>query len=123
MYFIIYLNYNNIVNYLIILSGFSFILYGLTILSTDHMKLEFERYQLSQFRVLTGLLELLGGIGCLIGFLYPSILFLASGGLSLLMFLGLFVRLKVGDPFYQTIPAFILMLINLKISYSSYFDI
>ena len=75
--------------YLIILSSFAFIFYGVLVLSTDHMGNEFERYKLSKFRIITGVLELLGGVGSLVGILYSPILLLSSFGLSMLMFLGI----------------------------------
>ncbi len=82
------------------------------VLSTDHMVEEFERYGLGPFRTLTGLLELLGGLGSLIGILFPILLTLSSLGLSVLMLLGMGVRIKVRDPWYEIIPAFLLMLVN-----------
>lgn len=105
---------------LIFISAISFIFYGLLCLLTDHMKAEFSRYGLSQFRELTGVLELVGGIGLLVGKYYsPSILILSSAGLSLLMFLGVIVRLKTKDPILQIIPAFVLMLVNIQILISA----
>lgn len=105
---------------LIIMSASIFIFYGLLCLLTGHMKLEFKRYGLSQFRTLTGVLELLGGIGLVVGhYVYEPILILSSAGLSLLMLLGTIVRLKTKDPLLEILPAFGLMLINLKILLSS----
>lgn len=79
------------------------------------MKTEFKRYGLSRFRMLTGILELLGGLGLLLGQYSPLLLLVSSSGLSLLMFLGLIVRIKTKDSLIQTLPALILMIINLKI--------
>lgn len=103
---------------LILLLAFIFISYGLLCLLTDHMKVEFQRYGLSRFRKLTGALELLGGAGLLVGLTYNPILMLSSSGLALLMFLGVLVRLRTKDPLIQILPAFILMLISLKILFS-----
>ena len=100
---------------LILLSAMTFIFYGLLCLLTDHMKKEFVRYGLSRFRTLTGVLELLGGAGLIIGHSYYPLLLLSASGLSLLMFLGVIVRLKTKDPLIEILPAFLLMLINLKI--------
>ncbi len=83
------------------------------------MKIEFERYGLSRFRSLVGVLEILGGVALLVGFFYPLILSLASAALSVLMLLGLRARLKVGDTFPALIPAFVLMLLNLWLSVES----
>lgn len=102
---------------LIFLTGITFIIYGFLCLSTDHMKIEFHRYGLSQFRTLTGALELLGGIGLIVGSFYAPILYLSSTGLALLMFLGVLIRLKTKDPFIEIVPAFVLMIVNLIILY------
>lgn len=98
--------------YLILISSILFLGYGCLVLSTDHMCQEFERYGLSKFRTLTGVLELLGGFGSLVGILYPAILLLSAGGLSLLMFLGCLTRIKARDPWVQIIPALVLMVLN-----------
>ena len=103
----------------IFISAIAFIFYGLLILVTDHMKIEFRRYGLSQFRMLTGALELLGGAGLLSGFYYLPLLILSAGGLALLMLLGVMVRLKTRDPLDEIIPAFILMLMNIAILFSA----
>lgn len=100
---------------LIFISAITFIFYGLLCLLTDHMKKEFQRYGLSQFRKLTGTLELLGGTGLLLGQYYSPMTILSAAGLALLMFLGVVVRLKTRDPLIEILPAFILMIINLKI--------
>ena len=79
------------------------------------MKAEFQRYGFSDYRTLTGVLELLGGTGLLLGQYYKPLLILSSSGLALLMFLGVLVRLRTKDPLIEIIPAFLLMIINLQI--------
>lgn len=70
------------------------------------MKREFDRYQLANFRVLVGILQLLGGIGLIIGYYYSSILWVFSSlGLAVLMILGTMVRIKIRDSFFQMTPA------------------
>ena len=102
-------------NTLIFLSAFAFILYGTLCLSTNHMKAEFNRYGLERFRSLTGVLELLGGIGLLAGFYYRPVMLVSASGLAILMLMGTFVRIKSKDSFVEIIPAFSLMLINFYI--------
>lgn len=100
-------------NQIIVLSaGTVFIYYGLLCLTTNHMMIEFQRYGLSRFRKIVGVLELFGGLGLLLGFYYPILSILASAGLTILMFLGTIVRLKTKDPLWKIIPAFTLMLVN-----------
>ena len=97
---------------IVLCSGAVFIYYGLLCLITNHMMIEFKRYGLSRFRRIVGVLELLGGLGLLLGFYYPIVSILASAGLTVLMFFGTIVRLKTKDPLWEIIPAFTLMLLN-----------
>ncbi|MFT6862645.1 MAG: hypothetical protein ACJAVK_001204 [Akkermansiaceae bacterium] len=90
----------------------SFIGYGASCLAASHMVREFERFGLPNYRKLTGILQLLGAVGLLIGFRFPTIGALAAGGLSLQMLLGFGVRLKIRDRFLQCLPAFAFLLIN-----------
>ncbi len=102
---------------LIFISSAAFIFYGLLCLLTSHMRAEFERYGLSRYRKLTGFFELCGGTGLLFGHSldYSLLIILSSGGLATLMLFGVIVRIKTRDPIVQAIPAFLLMLLNLKI--------
>ncbi len=77
------------------------------------MVVEFQRYGLAPFRLLTGCLQLLGATGLLIGLLAsPAIGLIASAGLSLQMLLGFCVRLRIRDNVGQCLPSFIYMWIN-----------
>ncbi len=70
------------------------------------MKLEFERYGLPDKRRFVGILQLLGGLGLLVGQIFtPVLTLIASAGLCILMLLGVFVRLKIKDPWYTIMPA------------------
>nr|WP_297798532.1 DoxX family protein [uncultured Eudoraea sp.] len=84
------------------------------------MHREFQRFGLTNFRKLTGILQLLGATGLLIGFIYPLMTVIASAGLAILMLLGFFVRIKIKDGLLVSFPAFAFMLINLYIFLSSY---
>jgi len=90
----------------------SFVGYGLSCLTTERMAREFERYGLTKFRVTTGVLQLLGAAGLLIGFLVPLAGALASGGLATQMLLGFGVRLKIRDRFIQYLPALAYLVIS-----------
>ena len=100
---------------LILISSFSFLIYGIVYFTSSHMKSEFKRFGQEKFGVLTAVLEILGALGLLIGLIYNPILLLASGGLGLLMFLGVIVRLKVRDKFWVLIPALFFMILNFYI--------
>jgi hypothetical protein len=100
---------------LVIFSGFSFLGYGFSCLFSKSMKSEFNRFGLERFRKLTGALEVLGGMGILIGISIPIAMKFSSGGLTLLMLFGLGVRIKMKDTLLQATQALALMAINLYI--------
>lgn len=79
------------------------------------MKSEFKRFGLERIGLLTIVLELLGAAGLLFGLLYNPILILSSGGLALLMFFGVLVRIKSKDSLYVSLPALLLMGLNLYV--------
>lgn len=101
---------------LVIISALLFLFYGFACVYFESLKSEFTRYGLSKYRKLIGALEILGGIGQILGFLlYEPLLLLSSFCLALLMCCGVFVRLKVKDPLYQVLPALLLLIINVLI--------
>jgi hypothetical protein len=100
---------------LIVLSGFSFLVYGLLCVFSQAMVAEFTRFGLARYRVLTGILEILGGAGLLVGLFWPRVLVLSSFGLALLMGLGLLTRLRIGDGFLASSQALFFLLVNLII--------
>lgn len=93
-------------------SSAAFLIYGGLCLSSLSMQSEFERFGLQRLKTLTGLLEVLGGVGLLVGLKWPLVLWVSSGGLSLLMMAGLVVRIRVGDGLLDSLPAFALMILN-----------
>ena len=108
-------NINLLLTILTWASGLAFICYGFLCLVAGGMTQEFKRYGLIRFRKLVGLLEILGGLGSILGLFYPYLLIISTAGLSFLMLLGVIVRIRIKDPFILILPAFILMLINFYI--------
>jgi len=109
--------------YLYIAIGFSalsFLFFGYACLTAPLMVMEFERYGLSQYRVLNGYLQLVGALALLLGFFYSPLWLLGSAGLGLLMFLGLLVRIRLKDGFVKSFPAFFYMLLNVFIFWTAY---
>jgi hypothetical protein len=107
----------DLLNVFIWFSGVAFIYFGLNCFFSEFIKSEFERYNLSGFRKLTGFLQLCGAFGLLVGLYYNTIiLFLASTGLFLLMLGGFIVRLKIKDSFTQSFPSFGFAILNLFIA-------
>lgn len=97
---------------LALLSALSFFGYGSSCLFARSMRLEFERYRLSRWRVLTGCLQLAGALGILLGWYEPWLGLLASGGLTLQMLLGVGVRIVIHDRWWQALPALSYAAIN-----------
>ncbi len=102
-----------------ILSIAAFLFYGSVCLVSEAMVLEFERYGLARLRVLTGSLEVLGALSLLAGYVYPQLVIVGSGGLSLLMLMGVAVRVSIGDPLVAMVPALALFAVNALVLYDA----
>lgn len=100
---------------LIVTSGLSFLFFGLSCLFSEFMVFEFKRYQLDNFRVLVGILQMLGAVGLFIGFYSKNWAVLASLGLGILMTLGFIVRLKIKDSFILAFPSFFFAVLNMAL--------
>lgn len=96
-----------------LLTGVSFFVFGSGCFLSARMKSEFRRYGLSRFRLLTGGLQLAGGLGLLAGLWSDLIGFSASLGLAVLMLMGVGVRRRIGDTWLQTTPAIVYCLLAL----------
>lgn len=97
---------------LTLVSSCAFLGYGITCLRSPEMEREFLRYGLPHLRVLTGWLEILGGVGLLIGLWWMPSFWISSAGLSLLMLCGFVTRISIGDPVPLWMPALLLLLLN-----------
>tara|TARA_R110002049_G_scaffold37352_2_gene117792 strand:- start:3184 stop:3534 length:351 start_codon:yes stop_codon:yes gene_type:complete len=102
--------------------AFCFVGYGISCLYSSKMVEEFKRFGLSESqRKLTGVLQILGGVGLIVGFFtHPFISMLAAVGLSLLMLLGFITRIKIKDSFYESSPSFVFMVLNGYLAYGYY---
>lgn len=108
-----------IVSYVQLFSSLSFFIYGSSCLMSKKMFLEFQRYNLSSFRLLTGILQIAGSIGLVAGFYFHFFTLMSSLGLAVQMLLGVLVRIRIKDPIYQVMPAFLFFCINSFIFYMS----
>jgi uncharacterized membrane protein YphA (DoxX/SURF4 family) len=98
---------------LALVSGSSFLFYGYETLFKTPPRGEFERYGMPRVRVFVGSMQLLGGIGVLLGLAFePALGAAAASGLTLMMALGLLVRLKIHDAPRLMVPAASLGLLN-----------
>jgi len=104
----------------LLLSSLVFLFYGVACLAFDGMKRDFERFGLSHLRVLTGMLEVLGALGLMVGFWWPPLVIPSAGGLSLMMLLGVATRIGVLDSLAQTLPALVLMLLNAWLAWAAW---
>jgi len=111
----------SLLNLAILLSSCAFLFYGINCLVSQTMKDEFVRFGLDKQRQLTGILQLLGALGLILGyFLFPIVTVIAAAGLSILMFLGFLVRIKIKDSMLQSLPSLLFAVINLYISVQYY---
>ncbi|MEO7263640.1 MAG: DoxX family protein [Ferruginibacter sp.] len=109
----------NLNTVLILISSFSFLSYGITYFLSPQMKNEFKRFGLEKAGALTAILELLGAVGLLVGLKFHLILLISTGGLALLMFMGVAVRIKVKDSFWISLPALFFLILNTIIFFMS----
>ncbi len=93
-------------------SGVSFVVYGISCLVSTSMRAEFERFGLARFRTLVGWLEILGGSAQLTAYWFHQLGLLGSGGLFLLMAMGVFTRWRIGDCLWVTLPAIGYLVLN-----------
>ncbi|MFN4761987.1 DoxX family protein [Gillisia sp. Q332] len=104
-----------ILHILIIVSGISFLFYGVSYFTSPSMKAEFIRFGLAKFGTLTAVFEITGGLGLLLGLFIPFLLLISSAGLALLMLFGFITRLYIKDSIWVSLPAFLFMLLNIYI--------
>jgi uncharacterized membrane protein YphA (DoxX/SURF4 family) len=97
---------------LVLSTAVLFVGYGIACLTSPKMKRDFQRFGLEKFSVLTGVLEILGGVGLVVGLYLTPVFLLSSGGLAVLMLLGLIFRIRAGDGVWATLPASIFMIVN-----------
>ena len=106
--------------YVVLFSTISFLYYGIGCLVSPRLMKEFERYGLPRFRILTGILQLLGAAGLVLGLFYPWLGVIAAAGLTILMMAGFVTRIKIKDSLLQTLPSFFYMVLNAYITSSFY---
>jgi putative oxidoreductase len=96
--------------------GVGFTLFGVTKFGSKQMTEEFKRYGFSSgFRVLTGLLELLGAIGMIAGIWVtdPNLSLYAGALLVIIMMGAVWTHVfKVKDPFMKTVFPIVLMILS-----------
>lgn len=99
-------------------SALSFLGFGVACLTTKAMRLEFARYGLSQYRTMTGSLQLVGAVGLVVGVWAPSVGLAAALGLALQMAAGVVVRIRIRDKWLQRTPAAFYCILNAWLVYA-----
>ncbi len=85
---------------------------------------EFDRFKLTHNqRIITGIAQLIGVLGLIVGVKNDIVGMAASIGLAVLMAAGFMVRLRIRDGVYRSSPALIYLIINLIIAYRFYLRI
>lgn len=97
---------------LIVLSAVSFVYYGVGCLASLRLHEEYLRYGVPHLRVISGMLQLLGAAGVVIGLTIEPIGVAAATGLCVMMTLGVVVRMRMHDTFRVMLPAASLAVIN-----------
>lgn len=100
--------------------GVAFLLFGISCLRSPLMAREFERFGMTRFRVLTGVLEMAGGIGLLAGFWSLQLLAASALGLSALMLFAVGLRIRSRDGIWLTLPAISLCLVTAYIALAAW---
>jgi len=102
-------------------SGISFIIYGISSFYSKRMISEYERWGYQKHRIQIAILQLLAGLGLLIGssFSFPLLLALISSSLFIMMMVAVFVRIKIKDTIINTLPAVFYATLNFIIFYDS----
>jgi hypothetical protein len=101
----------------LLFSAVSFVIFGVSCLISPYMTAEFKRYKLSKYRVLTGILQLLGSVALLLGLKWTVLAILGGSGLALLMLLGFITRIRIRDSFLKSFPSFFYMVLNFVLVY------
>jgi len=104
---------------LALLSSALFMASGVSCFVGPQMRREFSRFGLDRLRILTGVLELLGAGGLIVGLWWTPALRLAAGGLALLMLAAVAIRLRQRDTAWLIFPALLLVGINTVILVAS----
>jgi hypothetical protein len=97
---------------LVALSAVPFLYYGLACIWSPRLQDEYLRYGIPNLRVVSGILQLLGAAGVVIGLVVAPLGATAAAGLCIMMVLGVGVRVRMRDCVRLMVPATSLALIN-----------
>ena len=93
----------------------SFGWYGMSCFVSEAVFAEHRRYGSDGLRTLTGVLQLGGSLGLLMGFFSRTMLISSAAGLAALMLAALLIRIRLRDPIMAMVPALVFLILNLFI--------
>ncbi|WP_147667105.1 DoxX family protein [Cerasibacillus terrae] len=100
-----------------IILGLGFIMFGVMKFTSEDMVKGFEHFGLPQWlRVLTGILELLGAAGLIIGIWVPTLAFLAGIGLAIIMFFAALAHIRAKDPISTAVMPTLLLVLSVVVA-------
>ena len=104
---------------IILFTGISFMIYGTNSFYSKRMISEFKRWGYKKYRKTISSLQILGGLGLVIGLQINIILIASSLCLSIMMFFAIIVRVRIKDNVARILPAITyLMLSSLILNHS-----
>jgi uncharacterized membrane protein YphA (DoxX/SURF4 family) len=99
-----------------VILGLGFLMFGLMIFGAKQMIQEFQRYGYSKgFRVFTGLIEVIGAVGMIVGIWKPQFAALAGILLAATMIGALFTHIRIKDPVKNMGAAFIFLILSIVV--------
>ena len=103
----------------IIFTGISFIIYGYSSFISRRMKSEYARWGYNNQRKIVGSLQLLGGIGLILGLQINVLLITTSFCFIMMMTMAIFIRVKIRDNITDILPAITYLFLSILIFYNS----
>tara|TARA_B100000886_G_C20383618_1_gene475040 strand:- start:770 stop:1108 length:339 start_codon:yes stop_codon:yes gene_type:complete len=103
----------------ILFTAISFIVYGYSSFVSRRMKSEYARWGYNNQRKIVGFLQLLGGLGLVIGIKIDILLILTSFCFIMMMIMAIFIRIKIKDNVVDILPAITYLFLNILIFYNS----
>ena len=94
------------------LDALAFLAYGVLCVSSLSLVGDFQRYGVGNLRILTGVLEMLAGVGLLVGLKWRPALSISAGGLFLLMLIAFGFRVRFRDSVAASLPSVMLSMLN-----------
>ena len=103
----------------VIFTAVSFIIYGYSSFISRRMKSEYARWGYNNQRKIVGSLQLLGGIGLILGLQINVLLITTSFCFIMMMTMAIFIRVKIRDNITDILPAITYLFLSILIFYNS----